>query len=458
VKNVWCNAAQRCFAMGVFLLSMPGHSLAVPVLQGKAGQCADGTHGNKVIAPHPFPARVLEISGEAWLSIEAKKNAKGAPPPVVQQLFAQGSVPLGAKVITGPNSFLSLVLMDCTKVVFPSLAEVHLQEVRSGNIRKVVRRANNKKAVLVRSRFIARFDLKRGSGEFYVPPMTRQRGKSNADLRQPLKNELEVKTPGALLGVRGTHFRVKWGSDMDTFRQAQGSLEVIEGVVRTQNTSAAGRTLSGAKNAQLLSAGTGKVLGLGNLGQVLPIALLPAPVGQLQEGDSIVALSPLPGAVAYKLQVAKDKSFLSILEEKISRQTRVELPFMAPGNYFLRLTALSATGLEGLPGDLPWAAPGVVAKPAQRGPLGVRRMSNGSFEVTWPELVGKVGVEAVLYRFDLAFDPSFHSIVAMRENVRSAGVNVDQLPAGRYYWRVQVANSALPDELLPAYSGALDAP
>ena len=444
------------FCSLLYAQTTPDGSNQCEVREGGARQSSGEV--KKISALHPFPARVLEISGQAWFSVVPKAKTKRTEPPVEHQVKVNETLPLGAKVRTGPNSFLSLVLMDCSKVVLPSVAEVDLLEVPSGKVLVVAQRANKKFTQVSRTRYIARFDLKRGTGEFYVPSALPEAGKRSGPLRSPWKNELEVKTPGTLLGVRGTHFRVKWETQSDTFPLASGQLEVLEGLVSSQKTNAAGRAIAGNKNAQLLVAGMGTSLGPAVLRP--PVALLPSPLADLDVEHSHLSVRPIEGAVAYKLQIAKDKGFLAILDQKVTPRSRIDLPPMPQGDYFLRLTALSDTGLEGLPGDMPWS---VRTRKAEDNQVviektGVRRRADGRFEITWPAVSTTKGAVPLAYRFDLALDPQFNSIVVSRENILSPGVTVEQVPVGRYFWRVQLQNFMMPHPKRPGYIGELDVP
>jgi len=151
-----------------------------------------------------------------------------------------------------------------------------------------------------------------------------------------------------------------------------------------------------------------------------------------------LAVSPVPGAVGYRMQIAADAQFLRIVHETRTEAPQAPLPpGLAPGLYHLRWTALDADGIEGLPGAsvIHWAGP---PSPASMAPEGsVRHLGHGRYGFRWPSRTGAPGVPGV---FELARDPGFASplLSSPAPDDQEMTVGPLELP-GRYYWRVRNA-------------------
>jgi len=143
----------------------------------------------------------------------------------------------------------------------------------------------------------------------------------------------------AVTGVRGTRFRVQASN--------QGARsEVLEGSVRLQPH---GRGDAPGKPVAV-STGYGAAISAdGVLGSVRP--LLPAPqLGTPQRAGSgqwTASVAPLPGAVAYQVQVSRDEEGLELTSSK--RFDTTDIRFSAPGagTYYVTVRAIDAAGLGG---------------------------------------------------------------------------------------------------------------
>jgi len=141
-----------------------------------------------------------------------------------------------------------------------------------------------------------------------------------------------VRTPTSVAGVRGTQFRV--GVDGDTTTN-----EVVNGKVAVGNGKPGGEVL--------LDAGKGNVVNAKGVGQ--PVDLLPAPslAGLGKDGQPQVRLSPVPGAVAYHVQVSNDPDGQDVLAEARSNEPHLKFANLHEGAYYVRMSAIDKHGLEG---------------------------------------------------------------------------------------------------------------
>ncbi len=271
---------------------------------------------NQQCRGQPLPATVEHLTGEAW-----KLDSKGK-----QIALEEGmTVDELEGVKTSPSAFVSLSLGDGTRVVLPSSSRVTLK-------------LNTEHA-------IAQVILEQGQVESYVI-------KRASDY-----DRFQIVTPVGVLGVRGTHFRVRNEDN------GQSLIEVLNGQVAVDRLDPRDprpkKTASG-KTAKNLTAPADEVqvmtrqgMRIQKEGKLTPTELLPAPrlLGQTgQTGDAPVwqlIMKPLPGATRYRAQVATDTAFLNIKQEQFSSTPEVNFSGLKAFFYHVRLSAFDEQGLEG---------------------------------------------------------------------------------------------------------------
>ncbi len=247
----------------------------------------------------PLPAVVQHFTGEAW-----KLDRQGK----VIELQEGMTIDEQESVKTSASAFVSLLLGDGSRVVLPSDSQVRLHLEPRQSVPQVI--------------------LEHGQVETYVIKRT-----SDHD-------RFQIVTPVGVLGVRGTHFRVRADG-------AQSVLEVLDGQVavsREKKTSSVDDEVKvGARQGLLFK----------KQGDLNPVELLSAPklIGQDgQKGDAPVwslYLRPLPGAQRYRAQVATDKSFMNIKQENFSRSPKMSFTGLKASFYHVRVSAYDEHGLEG---------------------------------------------------------------------------------------------------------------
>lgn len=217
----------------------------------------------------------------------------------------------GARIETGPNSSISILLPDESTVTMPSQSVLIFRRFRRVVISNALERV---------------FRLEAGRSQYQVTK-SRHAG-----------DRFEIQTPVSVAAVRGTVFRASIEED----RKA-AITEVINGRVG----------ISGRGDAISLPAGFGARSTETSTGK--PVALLPAPeivsiIKHESNGALVFPVEPIAGAVRYRLQIAADQAFLNIRSETVSEQSTVRVANVVNGSYFVRATAIDANGLEGLPG------------------------------------------------------------------------------------------------------------
>lgn len=234
---------------------------------------------------------------------------------------------------------------------------------------------------------------------------------------------LEIQTPQATMGVRGTEFRTAIGL-ADT---PVSSAEVISGTVMAN---------------QLTPVHAGHGVRVENDQAPKVVQLLPAPVFkpvalQRQEREVVrLPVSVLSGARAYRLQLARDAQFLDMYTETVSESADIRLLNVPDGTYLAKVRAIDAQGLEGMP-----TTAQVVVKAHPAPPLTMQppvkakvRADNITFEWT-------SNPEAATYRLQVAKDTTSGQPLAWEDPLVDSGpLTATQtqlgLPPGDYQWRM----------------------
>lgn len=356
----------------------------------------------ELLGDTPAKATVVAMTGTI-----AATTSDGA----TTRLALGATVLEGMQIQTSGNSFLTLALADQSRISVPSNSRIELATMRTA-------RYLNSPRTQVR--------LLQGRVESRVAPLAANRGR------------YEVRTPLSVAGVRGTHFRV---GILGAGSRERIATEILEGRVAVATASRAG-----APDTLVLAGGQGNITEASVLGAA--VALLPAPrlappgAGPSQFPVDRIALSTVPGARAYHLQIATDAEALNLLAETRSGTTVVAIDGIADGNYFARLSAIDRFGLEGLvsvvpialraDGNAPSAGTGSLPLPAA--PT-IAASDDKTLTLQWKAQGDRP------MRLQLARDSEFSFLLANR--VSSTGeARLARPPFGTYYARVELLDAA----------------
>ncbi|WP_292052252.1 MULTISPECIES: FecR domain-containing protein [unclassified Brevundimonas] len=247
------------------------------------------------------PARLESFRGE----VRVERNGTTVSPSQ-DALLREGDI-----ISTGPSAFVRIAFSDGTHTVVPSQSRLRLERLR----RFVINDAPDYRLVVDRGRVESRVSPRQRPGGF------------------------RVITPTSVSAVRGTSFRVAF--DETTGSTATG---VLDGTVAMADTA--------LTNAVLLPEGQGAALRPGQ-SDLVAVPLLAAPVmkedSTLQTREEIAFDYTAP-ADAHFIQgyVASDAGMEDLVAEaRTSNGQPLALADLPEGQWFLRLTALSAEGLEG---------------------------------------------------------------------------------------------------------------
>lgn len=341
-----------------------------------------------------IPAQWLKLEAAAVRLLAFSGDATVTPADGSQHAAVAGeAVRAGARVRTGAHSSATLVFDDGSRVMLRQASE--LRVLRS-----------DKRAV--DGGFLVTLELVRGGLENMVTPRPRN------------DNRFEIRSPAAVAAVRGTRFRVN--VDPGTTWT-----EVLEGAVDVGNDS--GHVLA--------QGGFGTVARTGRAPDA-PRPLLAAPdlsalPARLERLPIDWPLTPVPGAVAYRTQLAPDAGFDTVVSDEVAVPARARVLDIADARYVMRVMAIDADGLEGLPAEravLVYArpfAPSLISPP----PGGETTLSRPVFR--WTQFDPAWQYKLELRRSDDLGTPPMH--VQISRSADATELDTDLTP-GVYHWRV----------------------
>ncbi len=310
----------------------------------------------------------------------------------------------GQKLQTADGASAVLAMADGSRLRLPpsSLAEVAASRNYGG-------RAADSNAAVSDGWFAGALRVLRGSVEVFATKVLRAK-------------PLEVITPTAVVGVRGTQFRVGF----DEAANASTRSEVVEGVVRLD----AGKQTSGIE----LRAGFGA---LNDAAGAAPrvARLLDAPdlasVPELFERP-LVRFKPATQTDVLRVQVAEDSAFDRIVsDQRVPVGTDVRIAGLDDARWYLRARRVDAQGIEGFDASRAFVLKARPEPPAYRSPRADAKQSIGAVEFAWA-----ANVAATRARLQVASDAAFNTVLIDRDNVADASSSALIDTAGVYHWRL----------------------
>lgn len=280
-------------------------------------------------------------------------------------------------VATDAGGFATLGLQDGSRSVIPPASEVRLERV---------------------SRAGVRLRLLQGAVESQVH-------------KQPSGQSFEIRARSVVLGVRGTRFRVS-----EQAGQVMG--EVTEGQVAVGTDAGDPLLVLQARQGVVVAGGTAPE----------KRALLPAPhfSDSSTSGAALgsAGVDAIAGAQGYRWRLAQDEMFLAPVAELSSVAPTLPPPAgLAGGFYHLRVAAIDAGRLEGMPAERPF----YLSEPQG----GARPLPDGRMEIRW------TASSARHYRLEIARDAEFAVRVNDLPGLQATGAVIGPFAVeGRYYWRV----------------------
>lgn len=232
---------------------------------------------------------------------------------------------------------------------------------------------------------------------------------------------LEVQSPTAVIGVRGTEYRVHHGPEQGT------RTEVLEGLVRAE---ASGAPQAGVDVAARFGAAIGDA---GSPPTVVVLPPAPDVSGLPPLLERVIVRIELPGEpAALRVQVALDAAFERIVsDERLAAGAPVRLSGLADGDWFVRLRYIESRGIEGLDATHRFTLAARPEPPAPAAPRAGAQVGVGQVEFSWAE-----NVDALYYHLQVARDAAFTDLVIDQPQVRGAATSVTLDQPGAYFWRM----------------------
>lgn len=370
-------------------LILPGQTLKIPL---------------RLLRSTEVPARIEGAEGDVRLG--------AAPARAGNELAA------GQSLTTGAGSSAIVRLGDGSRIKLAPASELAVGEHRRFELKAGTPQAPG--TTQEEGLFASTMRLVRGSIEVLATKVFRAK-------------PLEVQTPTAVIGVRGTDYRVHH----DATAANPTRTEVLEGRVRA-DLGAAGETATAPTTAAPLgadvAAGFGAALRTGQAPVVA--ALLPAPdlSGLLPRYERpLVRLALPPAPQPQRVQVAADAAFdRLVFDERLpAGAAEARIAGLADGPWFVRVRRIDPAGIEGYDASRPFTLKARPEPPATLQPQVRQKLPVGSVTLAWAE-----NLEAARYRLQVARDPAFTQMVQQADGQTGAQAAVTVAEPGTYHWRL----------------------
>lgn len=302
----------------------------------------------------------------------------------------------GTRITTGSAGAVALRLADGTTLQVQAATEVELERLQ-----RVIETATYDDRLQVRK------------GRVVVAAASRKGPAA----------KLEVVTPRAVSGVRGTEFRV--GAS-----ERASLLEVLAGGVASRGGEASAVPLD-------VAAGEGVAYDATATGAPKVVKLLPAPeieaLAPTHNGTPVpIRFAVVEGAIGYRVQLALDAGFERVIDERVTPGPDYRTPEIADGAYWARVRAIDASGLEGRD-----AAAGFAVAARPRPPFSLVGPEHGKVRATVVRFEWTGAMGAVAYRFQLAGDRTMAPLLRDEAHVAATLLEVElPLTEADYHWRL----------------------
>ena len=319
----------------------------------------------------------------------------------------------GQSLQTGPNGSAVLALADGSRVRVPpsSLAQVAASRNYGARVpAAAAASADDAAAANAPSHWFAgTLRVLRGSVEVLAAKALRAR-------------PLEVTTPTAVVGVRGTQYRV----GVDEGANGRTHAEVVEGVVRVDAIAAPVGADVAAGFGAAVEAG-GKMSNVARLLVAPDLSALP------ERFERPVVRFALPGPTTpLRVQVAADAGFERIVsDQRIAAGAELRIAGLDDAQWQLRARRIDDQGIEGFDATRAFVLKARPEPPAYRTPRAAAKQAVGSVEFAWAP-----NADAPRAQLQLASDAAFTRLVQDRDTLDADRLRAELPTPGSYYWRL----------------------
>lgn len=321
----------------------------------------------------PAKARLLSVRGSVLLNVGGTRSTASTG-----QVIGEG-----AALSTAGASFVTLALDNGSKVSLPSNSDMRIHRLRTYTLG---------------GSLDYDFDIDRGSARSKVTPL------------QTPGDQYRMRTPKAVSAVRGTDFEMRHDDTTGT-----DFAEVDEGAL----------AVGSGKTELALPAGNGLAVTSAGL---IREALKPAPVltdPKQVYTDEDVQFSVKDSDGGHYFQLSTDAGFIDAIAEARVAGTSASFGNLPDGKYFLRVRAISPSGIQGLPSTYAFKRQlnGIKAT-AERDADGYKFRWAGNGE-------GVHRFHFQLFRGSLDASP-----IVDEAALETSQILISDLPPGEYLWRV----------------------
>ncbi|HWJ68900.1 MAG TPA: FecR domain-containing protein [Sphingobium sp.] len=349
----------------------------------------------RLVRIEPLAARLIAARGTVRVQVEARDLPVRVGMPIA----------IGTRLETGENGFLTIALPNGSRTTLPTRSALVVRQLRRIPLIDAVD-----------------YDLEVAAGKV----------ETEATPINPGKGDLRVRTPRAVSAVRGTRFRVGYAEE-------RSSTEVLVGAVAVGTAGGrrgdAGTQITGGFGAYVATDGT-----VASEALLPPVALIEP--GKVQTEDAVtLALAPVPTAQAYHVQIGADAGFVDMMAEQMVTEPMARFTDIPNGNWFVRATAISATGLEGLYQSYAMKRSLATLEASAQGDLALMRFR-------W----SGAGEGRRAYRFQMAGDDPAALPIVDEGGLGEEGLEMRDLKPGTYHWRVglrQYSDGEMIEKWLP---------
>lgn len=355
------------------------------------------------------PLRLLRSDGvgASVVSVTGPEVSSGGAPAVLGAQLAEGQ-----SLQTGAGSSAVLALADGSRVRVPpsSLAEVAVSRRYGGRL-PANAAATPEDAAAANAPdnwFAGSMRVLRGSLEVFATHVLRAK-------------PLEVVTPTAVIGVRGTRYRVA----LDEGPEQRTHAEVLNGVV----------TLASERTGEVdLRAGYGVSVDGGSRTPTVAALLPPPALDQLPARFERPNVRFTPGGVPspLRVQVAADPDFDQIVsDQRVPADSEVRIAGLDDASWYLRARRIDPQGIEGVDSVRPFVLKARPEPPAYLKPRSAGKLPVGGVDFAWAQ-----NAESPRVRLQIAPDPDFRTLLEDRDGVEAADFSARLSEPGVYYWRL----------------------
>ncbi len=262
--------------------------------------------------------------------------------------------------------------------------------------------------------------------------------RGRANISSPTLNEqdrLRMRTPLAVTAVRGTDFRIGYDPESGEFSLT----EVTEGAVN----------VAAGEEERAAPAGFG--IASTSTGVNPPEELLPAPAvndpGAIQTGETLdFTLEPVTGARGYRVQLAKDASFLDVVSERLIDTEITSFPTLEDGRYFVRARAIAQSGLEGQS-----EAYSFLRKRLGVSASATSSLDDSAYTFGWLAQGGGEDSAPVTFAFQMWSEDAPDILLVDELGLTVTQLALTDLAPGRYEWRVAAISTDVEEGLIKVW-------